>query len=85
MTATRRSRIRKPPPCTRHVRSALPCSFWKEPKKMRVDAGGAVGGAETPQSSWLSRITTVLKTGNGRQGHSWVRIPPPPCIGPNSA
>ena len=27
----------------------------------------------------------VLKTGNGRQGHSWVRIPPPPLREPNSA
>ena len=28
------------------------------------------------QPSWLSQISAVLKIGNGRQGHSWVRIPP---------
>ena len=27
----------------------------------------------------------VLKTGSGGQRHSWVRIPPPPLIEPNSA
>src|SRR5438477_8868275 len=26
----------------------------------------------------------VLKTGSGRQGHSWVRIPPPPFTEPRS-
>src|SRR5439155_12275386 len=26
-----------------------------------------------------------LKTGSGRQGHSWVRIPPPPLIEPKLA
>jgi hypothetical protein len=31
-----------------------------------------------PQSLSSSQIAAVLKTGSGRQGHSWVRIPPPP-------
>src|SRR6476661_924630 len=38
-----------------------------------------------PQSSSQSQICTVLKTGSGRQGHSWVRIPSPPLVEPKSA
>ncbi len=30
-------------------------------------------------------IAPVLKTGSGRQGHSWVRIPPPPLLEPRTA
>ena len=30
----------------------------------------------------MSQSGPVLKTGNGRQGHSWVRIPPPPLTEP---
>jgi hypothetical protein len=36
-----------------------------------------------PHHGWLSGNAAVLKTGSGRQGHSWVRIPPPPLIQPN--
>ena len=33
-----------------------------------------------PANPLPSQIAAVLKTGSGRQGHSWVRIPPPPLM-----
>jgi len=60
--------------------------------------GGALGGAASAQTGSLSQTRLILKTcphrslfrdhilktGNGRQGHSWVRIPPPPLKLPRS-
>jgi hypothetical protein len=39
--------------------------------------GGAREGADNLQRAWLTQSSAVLKTGSGRQRHSWARIPPP--------
>src|SRR6185437_1692458 len=57
-------------------RNAAPSAAGQDSPARLV--GGAREGADSMQGAWLSQTSAVLKTGSGRQGHSWVRIPPPP-------
>jgi hypothetical protein len=58
-----------------------------------IAGGSAAGQVEQPEAAIFvppggvaERLNApVLKTGSGRQGHSWVRIPPPPLREPKPA
>ena len=47
--------------------------------------GGRARGRRSCSIRSPSQTDAVLTTGSGRQGHSWVRIPPPPLTDPKPA
>jgi hypothetical protein len=61
-----------------------PSRRWRA-RRLRQAGGCAAGAADHLESTGWSQTRPALKTGSGRQGHSWVRIPPPPLKEPDSA